>query len=448
MWLTAIYPIKHAGGLARPGDVFDGDAGLIAMGLARESLVPPPAGAAASSVSGYAARATNVGTRIFCGRSGGFVTSANGTTFHVLMALAAKFDAVRIIVANADPAGAISLDKAAVSLPTAMATDSNINNSGATWAVLTFGGSAGVTIPAAPGANRRSYAMSDWLYNAQSKARIDGGTLPLLAVRAYVSAASKGLNIMGLPAVSVGNWRSHPSGRVWVMRKHDGDAVTTPASFTSTADINQSVIVGVQYLARGKVITVMGQGDSIMEGQGTYMNEGYLLPAAIALQSGIGIPVETAQCAWSGTTGDTFVYRTEDVLAAGIVPDVLVQAIASPNGYTTAISMAQRDTARALLPRLLKAAADKTRVVLVTWMPADAKPWGADDARRRELNADVKYWPGVTTCDASTALSGADDANGKTLLLTGVSDDALHPNDSGNALIAPLCAAAMRAVLI
>ena len=52
MWLTAIYPIKHAGGLARPGDVFDGHAGLIAMGLARESLVPPPAGAAASSVSG------------------------------------------------------------------------------------------------------------------------------------------------------------------------------------------------------------------------------------------------------------------------------------------------------------------------------------------------------------------------------------------------------------
>lgn len=88
MWLTAIYPIKHAGGLARPGDVFDGDAGLIAMGLARESLVPPPAGAAASSVSGYVAangmaimaRPFRIGAFSF---AGGAITIAAAGTWYV-----------------------------------------------------------------------------------------------------------------------------------------------------------------------------------------------------------------------------------------------------------------------------------------------------------------------------------------------------------------------------
>lgn len=402
-------------------------------------------------VSGYANRLGNIGTRIFGGRSGGFTTSPNGTTFHVLMALASKFDAVRVIVANANMGGTLTIDRIALSLPSSMLTDSLINNSGATHAALAFGGSPGVTIPAAPGLNRRAYAVTDWLYNVQAKDRVDGGTLPLLAVRAYVSAASAALTIMGLPAVSLANWRSHPSGRVWVMRKHDGDAVTTPSALTSTVDINQSVIVGVQYLARGKVLTVMAQGDSIMEGQGTYLSEGYILPAALQLQSEIGVPVEVAQCSWAGTSGDTFVPRTEDLFAAGIVPDVLVQAIASPNGYTTAISTAARDAARALLPRLLKLTTDnRVRPVLVTWMPADAKAWGADDIRRRELNDDVLSWAGVSVCDASAALSGVQDANGKTLMLAGTSNEVppLHPNDYGNSLIAPLCAAAIRKALI
>lgn len=63
MWLTAIYPIKHAGGLAQPGDVFDGDAGLIAMGLARESLVPPPAVPSSSSVSGAGSYTVSAGVK-------------------------------------------------------------------------------------------------------------------------------------------------------------------------------------------------------------------------------------------------------------------------------------------------------------------------------------------------------------------------------------------------
>lgn len=42
MWLTAIYPIKHARGVAQPGDVFEGDAVLVAAGLATSSQVAPP----------------------------------------------------------------------------------------------------------------------------------------------------------------------------------------------------------------------------------------------------------------------------------------------------------------------------------------------------------------------------------------------------------------------
>ena len=390
----------------------------------------------------------NVGTRMFCGRTGSFLTSASGTTFHVLAALAAKFDAVRVILANSSTSSALTVDRTIVSAIAAMATDSNINNSGATWGGITFGGSASVTIPAAPGTSRKAYAVSDWYYNLQSKDRTDGGTLPLLGMRAYVSAASATITTLGLSSASVTNWRSHPSGRVWVMRKHDGDAANTPANLSSTTDINQTIIAGVQYLARGKVITVMAQGDSIQEGQGTYLNEGYALPACLAVQTSIGIPVELAQCAVSGSTGDTFVYRTEDLIAAGIVPDVLIQAIASPNGYTTAFSTSQRDTARAMLPRLLQQMkAARVRIALGTFTPNDTKLWGADDANRIALNADVAAWPGLTVYDASAVTSGVVDGTGKTLLKSGVSSDGLHPNDAGNALIADVCATAIKDVL-
>lgn len=400
-------------------------------------------------VSGYGkAGLGNIGTRMFCGRIGLFTTSASGTTFHTLMALAAKFDAVRLILANASTGGTLTVSKCVVSVPSSMASDSLINNSGATWSGVTFSGSASVTIAAAPGTSRKSYAVSDWLYNIQSKDRVDGGTLPLLAMRAYVASASTVITALGLSSVNVTNWRNHPSGRIVVMRKHDGDAANTPANLVSTTDINQTIIAGVQYLARGKVLTVMAQGDSIMEGQGTYMNEGYALPACLSVQASLGIPVELAQCAASGTTGDTFVYRTEDLIAAGVVPDVLLQALASPNGYTTTFTTAQRDTARALLPRLMSLGkANRLRMVLSTFTPNDTKLWGADDANRIALNSDVAAWPEVNICDASTALSGSVDGTGKTLLASGVSDDGLHPNDAGNALIVPLATAAIYSAL-
>lgn len=61
MWLTAIYPIKHALGVAKPGDVFDGDASLISLGLASASLVAPPPAPVDASLSITAAQISDAG---------------------------------------------------------------------------------------------------------------------------------------------------------------------------------------------------------------------------------------------------------------------------------------------------------------------------------------------------------------------------------------------------
>lgn len=44
-----------------------------------------------------------------------------------------------------------------------------------------------------------------------------------------------------------------------------------------------SPVVGIEYMARRRVVSVAGFGDSITEGRGTYLGEGFGQPECVAL---------------------------------------------------------------------------------------------------------------------------------------------------------------------
>lgn len=191
----------------------------------------------------------NVGTRILAGRMGQRNITA-GTTQQLTLETQADFYAVRLIIGNA--AKNISDRIIGVS---ASVTDSaaDLNNSSGSWVTGTKDGIGAFATDMAPAINHTGYAVSDWI-PVKSIPRTDGGTKPLLIVRARTGGNST-MSVAGDGTDDFTNWASRTDGHLWAWREQVVDAITTPASFTSTTNISQSFIVGVQYLSRGRVIT-------------------------------------------------------------------------------------------------------------------------------------------------------------------------------------------------
>lgn len=395
--------------------------------------------AALVSRAGNLPRRGTVGTRMFSMRTGAFDNSTV-KTFRTILTLAQHFDRVRIIFANgstsatytvagcnvralADPAGALP-SPTTVTLP-----------------------SSGV-VPVAASANRRSYLVSDWI-NLSSVDRSDGGTFPVLCVDAYVSTAGT-ITIMGNGTDSFTNWATRPNGRTWRMRYNDGDCVTTPASFVSTTDRSQSPIVGVQYGARGRVITVMGGGDSITDGRGTYTSEGWGVPAVEALSSMTsGAALEWCNLGWAGADAATFAAYLNDACVAGLIPDIAIFPNASPNSFSTPIVSANVDACRSALQRMLVTAREyQVAPIIWTCMPTNpaVKDYNSSDSLRRAWNAETLAWSnrGMHVLDFDAAMAGVTDGDGQVNMGASFTSDNIHPNDAGNAVLSGLTQAALR----
>lgn len=379
----------------------------------------------------------NVGTRIFGGRMGTFDNSTV-KTFMVAGALAQKFDAIRLIFANASTTDTVAVNLCKVSSP---ASAADLNNSAGTFASVTFAGAATGTVPVAVGASRRGFLVSDWIA-LSSTDRSDGGTFPLFHARAYITTAAT-ISVMGNGTDSFTNWATRTNGRIWCMRYQNADQVTTPSGFTDTTNRSQSPIVGVQYLARGRVVTVMGAGDSITEGRGTYLGEGFGVPACEALSDMSGIAYEWANIGSAGVGMSQTRDQVLDVLAAGIYPDIFVLPNSSPNEQSTPITAANIGAARQKLARALAdMRANQVEPILWTWVPTNPAvlDWGSSDSLRTAYNADTLLLRsrGQSVADFSAALSGTTDGDGQVNMLAGTTTDNIHPNDTGNAVLTSL----------
>lgn len=391
----------------------------------------------------------NVGTRLFGGRMG---TLDNSTlkTFHVTMELAQDFDAVRLILSNTS---GVASDYCASAKASVWGDASDLNNSAGTWLGFTMDGNSSYLSAIAPrdSANRVGHTVTDWL-SIQSVPRTDGGTRPLLGVRVYFVNQNGALPVYGNGGSDdYLNWATRTDGLLWCARQQNGDQITTPSGFTSTTNVIQSPICGVQFLARGKVVTVMSIGDSITEGRGTYINEGFILPACEQLSNKSGLAISYANFGWSGTpsTSSTgFYQRALDILEGPLKPDILVFPNASPNDFTT-VTASQINNGKYLLMQVIQACYENN-VIPVVWTvlpsnssidsPVGTKNYGATDSLRVAYNLETLSWRdrGLNVVDFSTVLNGPVNANGQIPMLAGTTTDAIHPNDVGNAILTPI----------
>lgn len=381
--------------------------------------------------------AGNVGQRIFGGRMGTYPNSG-AYTFQVTCELQQHCDAVRILFASTYTRWSVSFATVAAS---AIGSAADLNGSSATWV------SAGrVSSANAPDTGRINYFASDWL-PVQSVPRTDGGAKPLIVLRAY-GGVDTTLPVVGNGTDSFTNWATRSDGHRWVMREQSGDCITDPSTFTSTTNVSRSPIVGIQYLSRGKVVNVLGCGDSITDGRGSYLGQGFIMPSCNSLSSD-DVAVEYSNCGWSGQIAAIFAERAIDILQSDIVrPDVIVFPSQSPNDPTP-VSVAGIAAAKVRRSRVL-AECSRFGVTPVLWTMLPVNPSVADynaaDANRVADNATVVALAtrGVLVADTATAFSGSTDGDGQVNIASGLSTDNIHPNDTGNAALTAVLTPVLR----
>lgn len=382
------------------------------------------------------AKPSNIGTRVFGGRMGS-IDNTTQKTYQVICATAQHFDGIRIICANSTTT---AYD---VSATAARATTTVSNGTGTT----VVGG--GFTVPAAASAQDVVYAKSP-LIPVSSQDRTDGGTLPLLVMRVYVSSAAT-IGCVGNGADVLTNWATIPNGRIWIMRQQAGDLITG-GTWTSATNVSQSPIVGVEYLSRGKVVSFAAVGDSISEGIGTYQGNSWGLRACVLLSSMSGVAYEWCNLGWSGQTVAQFSARAKNIAAAGLKLSAIFMPNGSPNSGSTPLIQSNVVLQRTQFGTGRSGLADGPYPVIPwTWLPTNtaSKAWGAGDSFRRSYNDELRTWAlrGEIVADFDSVIAGVDDGLGQIQMKVGTTDDQIHPNEVGNDLMATVAARAMLAAL-
>lgn len=208
-------------------------------------------------------------------------------------------------------------------------------------------------------------------------------------------------------------------------------------------------------MARGRVVNALGFGDSITEGQGTYIGEGWGFPACMALSANAeGVAYEWSNLGWSGADYNAIRGHVLDAAAVpGLVRhgDVVFLAGGTPNGHTAPdwITPAGLAAQRAALMGLARQRLDEIGAFVVpwTWLPTDpaVKAYGVTDALRRAFNDELRSLAarGMVVADFDVKLAGAPNGDGQVLPAAETMPDTIHPGDSGNALLALAAAQAI-----
>ena len=380
---------------------------------------------------------SSIAVRIPVCRMGIFDNSTT-KTFQATFELVDDFDAVRIIFGSNDRDASSVITSASVSTPSAA---SDVNNSSGSWTAATRQGQTSFSIPvAANGSDQVAFTVTDWVA-VPSVARTDGGTYPLVTVRAYMTASST-LPVLGNGTDDFTNWASRSDGgRKFWWRYQNGDQITVPSGFTSTTNTSQSPIFGVQYLCRGQVITVGAVGDSIAEGRGTYLGEGFVLPALEQLNAAGGpIKYEYANFGWAGQSSVQYTRRALSLLESEVKPDVIVLPNGTPNDTGGTLTSTIVSTMRARRARIVAAAYENDVIpVIWTWIPCNTSVhnWGSSDSLRTSLNAEAvaSVSRNLLVADTASAVSGAT-SGGQVQYAAGMTTDGVHPNDAGNTALA------------
>ncbi len=235
-----------------------------------------------------------------------------------------------------------------------------------------------------------------------------------------------------------------------------GSGATAIVNYASVAPASQnSLIVGYVAYYRGNVVSQLRVGDSITEAQATIPTTGWGLDAAIANSDKAGTVVEDVNMGRAGATSSTYTTDALDFLAAanaaGALPDIMMIPAYSPNDNVAGPLTAAGYAAGRANAMLAIAQARNLGLVPVIWtgFPTNyvLRPYGTSDQVRLDGNKEVLSYAarGLRVMDFAPILSGPIDGNGQTTLL--YSNDNIHPNDAGNALLVAPVAAMTRSIM-
>jgi len=383
---------------------------------------------------------------------------AVGRTFQVRRQCPLPFDAIRVGVVLGQTVAANAVTPLAVANVASVPSTTDGDLVAATSTPVSFAGNANPTFAPAAAFGRAKTHWSDWTRVA-SVERNDGGSGYLFVCRVYLYLASGTGNIimMGDTAGSESftNWANHPRRPFQTLSKGGGYAASNWSGMTaanSTAGASVPSVV-FQVLYRGAVFNIGGFGDSITDGRGTYIGEGWGLPACIEASTPEAL-YEWTNHGWSGQAAAQILQNTIDRTTDGtrldmaFVPGFFTNNVASsiPADTTTSLTTSSyrwMDTYRAMMEMTL----DQSGIRTAAWtgLPADysVRPWGsAGDARRISGNTRLNSMAntGRLVGDFAKICNGSVDANGQ-IVPGWLSDgtgwaDPIHPNDNYNGLIA------------
>jgi GDSL-like Lipase/Acylhydrolase family len=387
------------------------------------------------------------GMRFPFGRYATLANDASGRTHHIVMDLPAGADELILVACNNQTAQVVELQAVAC----AMANLNNINNSDgsagawsgmANWADNNANSSV-ARVPLSASTARLKYILSEPIA-ITTPDRTDGGSGALVGIRFFMRTSIPTYTVFGNGGSDdFSGWVNRADGRTLIMRSQVGQHVLPTTGFNSTTNEKQSPIAGVIFLARGQVVNVVRFGDSIMDGRGTAIGDGYMGPACLAASREVGVTVCDSNLAWAGTASATHSQHALDFIGSfAQYIDVVAYSSGTPNDVSgTPITSAIVAGARRNAARVIDAAArQRIAVIVPTWAPTNpaSNDWNSSDSLRRDYVDYVKASTDVHVVDTSSVWAGPIDADGQQQMAPGVTSDNIHPNDTGNALAAPL----------
>lgn len=378
------------------------------------------------------------GTRIIAGKTEASVTNSLNATWELLIAVPADFCGIQAIFAAGKNAagntGAPTISASWAPVPSTVGSEIDAS----TWTSLLFSGATTATLVASASSIRRAYLVSDFSAGI-SKARTDGGTMRLIAIRLYAPATADPLCLLGGSGMTYSGWETDASGRIFRLRKASGSDFTSGASFDGNASATSaSPIIGLRWFTKsGYVTTVMGLGDSNIEGMESGLKgKGWPFYAMKDLVPADGSAVEYLSMGWGGQTISRIGQNLVDLIAAGLAPDVAFLPAGTINNVTGTIDDTEVATLLGGHRRQIGLCADAGIVPIpATWQPYNHNAFnlGASDSKRRDLNTLVLADTTFKVADVSTAVSGVDDGNGMIELAASMNLDNTHLNAVGNA---------------
>jgi lysophospholipase L1-like esterase len=378
-------------------------------------------------------------------------------TFQVQTVLECDFDAIQILIGNADTVPITGV-KCCILASAALQADNSsaANNASAAWIDATQGGATTLTLPA----NGGSAALLGWgatdIMQVPSVTRTDPGkTLPIISVRFFVAS---GQNITSFPGPgatgAAGGWESDGTpvaSRPWRVRLQGVDAASNATKAALTATTSQTTFwppILIRYWPRGSAVpkTMLVIYDSFGSAPppGCAVNHFGWPERLQDRYSSAGSPLEIVNAALAGA-GSAGILNQATGLAPVMKNAVAIYPNGTGNDAGNSLSAAFEQSSRWFKAKMRYVFDSSGMASIVgTMSPVDpvkagARAYGATDAFRVDMNI-VDVASGRAVADISTACSGVADGSGQIILQN--TTDGFHSNDIGQAsLVQPIARA-------